>query len=121
MTRKYLTKKERAQMYLDQRGLCACGCGRKLEALTIAEHSIPVAMGNDQKPDSIWRADCASVKTKQDVKDISKMKRRRGDHGQQARRKKRKTEGKKPLLTGPDFNAKLTRGFDGKIKRRRQP
>lgn len=112
-------------MFLRQAGLCACGCGQKLGARTVAEHSVPVAMGNEAKPDCILNVECAAWKTKQDVKDIWRARRRAGEAGQDKRRKARKAAGKRSLLptkkmeSGGKFPTKLTKGFDGKIRERK--
>ncbi len=53
-------------MWLAQKGLCGCGCGEKLKSgprATIAEHTAPVALGNDAKPDHIRNRACAKLKT----------------------------------------------------------
>lgn len=63
MKRAYLTKQERAAMALAQNGLCGCGCGAPLSAQTIAEHTTPVALGNEAKPDALYNKTCADAKT----------------------------------------------------------
>jgi len=84
-----LTPKERAAMLQAQNGLCGCCCGRELGARFIAEHGLPVALGNLSKPDHLRREDCASEKTREDVRQIAKAKRQGGETGQQARRARR--------------------------------
>jgi len=75
-------------MFERQGGVCACGCGVALgaEEGVIAEHTMPVAMGNEEKPDALWRKTCASEKTARDLTQIAKAKRQAGETGQQARR-----------------------------------
>ena len=59
----------------------------------IAEHEIPNFF-QPGKPSCILCKACAVEKTKADIADIAKAKRRAGLTGQQARRAKRKAEGK---------------------------
>jgi hypothetical protein len=123
MKRASLTKRERATMHADQGGLCACGCDRPLGERYIAEHLWAVAMGNESKPDALFRADCAAAKTRLDLHLIAKTKRQRGEHGQQARRARRKAEGKAPLIQGRGFAQKaggqrVSRGFDTTLKKK---
>jgi hypothetical protein len=111
-------------MRKSQRGVCACGCGRALDGAIIAEHSVPVALGNEAKPDCLLRADCAAVKTASDRKIIAHVSHLRLETGQQARRARRKAEGRpallqtKPLPQGRGFDKRLTKGFDGKVRPR---
>lgn len=118
MKRASLTKRERAAMYADQGGLCACGCDNPLGDHYIAEHIWCVAMGNESKPDALYRADCAALKTTVDRKLIAKTKRQRGEHGQQARRARRKAAGDRPLIEGRGFDKTLRKRFDGTVERR---
>lgn len=111
MKRASLTKRERAAMHASQGGLCGCGCDRPLGERYIAEHVWCVAMGNESKPDALYRADCAAEKTRNDIKLISKTKRQSGKiTGQQARRARRKEEGRAPLIRSNP--AMQSRGFD---------
>lgn len=87
MTRQRLTKFEYAVLFLKQNGKCGCGCGERLEAGKVdEEHSIPVALLGEAKPDSLWRRDCHKKKTAGDVKRIAKAERQAGRTGQRARR-----------------------------------
>lgn len=72
--RRYLTKRERAAMREAQGNLCGCGCDRPLGERFIAEHLWTVALGNEAKPDALYRTDCAAEKTRTDIKLISKTK-----------------------------------------------
>lgn len=92
--RRSLTRRERAALWLKQGGLCGCGCGARLVAgQTIDEHTIPVALGNTEKPDAIWTAACARQKTStEDAPRIAKSRRQAGETGQQARRARGKTK-----------------------------
>jgi len=78
--RKRLTPKERTAMWASQKGLCGCGCG---EALNNAEGVVGehvwffVSLGNDAKPDALYRKPCALKKTngpRGDVNTISHIK-----------------------------------------------
>lgn len=118
-----LTPKERAAMLVSQGGVCAeCGGPGPFDG----DHTTPVAMGNEEKPDRlICRRTCHKAKTRGDVRVISKTRRRALLAGQQARRARRKAEGKRPLLptkpleAGRGFDKTLTRGFDGKVRGRK--
>lgn len=92
--RKPLTKKQRAMLALEQGGLCGCGCGVKLDHPgegTIDEHLDPLGLTgtNDLINRSIWRNPCSAAKTKGDLGDIARAKRRSGETGQRARRERR--------------------------------
>lgn len=99
-------------MVLKQAGACSCGCGRALGDRYIAEHEIPVALGNASKPDGLRAWDCAAEKTKADLARIAKAKRQAGEHGQQKRRR----EGKTRPIRSPGFRG--WRDFKGNIVRR---
>lgn len=104
--RQRLTKFEFASLFLEQAGRCACGCGERLEAGKIdEEHSTPVALNGDAKPDALWRRDCHRAKTRGDVARIAKAERQAGRTGQQARRKR----------NGPQIKS---RGFDNTLRKR---
>lgn len=106
-----LTRRERAAMMLAQEGKCGCGCGQKLGLRIIGEHTIPVALGNSGKPDALYREECALAKTRLDIWRIAKMKRQRGDKGQQARRKAGKTK----QIRSRGFDKSLRKRFDGSV------
>lgn len=115
--RAYLTDREAVEMWSAQRGLCGCGCGETLSLKegVIHEHvHWMVALGNDGKPDAIWRKPCADKKTNGVCGDkwrIAKVKRLREQRTQFDKRKER----------GPKLksNRKLeNRGFDKSIRKR---
>lgn len=120
--RAYLTKKDRAQMAFDQGYLCGCGCEKKISddgSMEIGEHVwIYVAWGNEAKPDSLWLPACSALKTPNDLRRIAKAKRQRGETGQQARRARRKAEGRAALIQNRGFDKTRTRGFDGVVRAR---
>ena len=63
--RQRLSAREFAAMWLKQDAKCACGCGEPLNARegVIQEHTTPVALGNGEKPDALYRYPCAYKKT----------------------------------------------------------
>jgi len=89
MKRASLTKRERASMALQQHGKCPCGA--RLGRDAIAEHWLPVALGNDAKPDTLLCGQCAKDKTRTDIRQIRKADRQAGRTGQQKRRREGKT------------------------------
>ncbi len=77
--------------------LCKVKIGRAGDVLAhgvqpfIAEHSIPVALGNEEKPDCLLCLGCATIKTKKDVTTIAKTKRQKLKH-ETGRSRKRKSK-----------------------------
>jgi hypothetical protein len=67
-----LTKREKAAMLLAQRGRCAECQGKLMTGAIEFDHTIPVALGNDRKPDSALCRSCHMAKTKGDVRRIAK-------------------------------------------------
>lgn len=116
--RKRLTPKERVQMYAAQSGLCGCGCGERLNANgkgDTGEHRFWfVALGCDEKPDALYRRECALKKTngpRGDINTIAHVKRLAEGRTQHDRRQQR----------GPKLvsNSKLrSRGFDKTLSRK---
>ena len=93
MTRRlYLTKKERREMLERQGGICAHpGC--MSAGPFIAEHTLPVELGNEKKPDCLLCRAHAYLKTVNvDMPAIRKADRQAGRKGQQARRAAGKTQ-----------------------------
>lgn len=100
--RAYLTPHERIAMREAQHGLCGCGCGKPLGKDFIGEHVwILVAWGNEEKPDALWRKDCAADKTKRDLKAHARVRRLAGLTGQRKRRLERKARGVTLLKSNP--------------------
>ena len=107
--RRVLTKYEYALIFLQQSGLCGCGCGERLEAGQVdEEHTIPNAI-KPGKPDALWRRECHKQKTKRDAAVIAKTKRLAGETGQTRTKRKIQSRG---------FDGTLSRGFDGKVRRK---
>jgi hypothetical protein len=115
--RKPLTKKQRAELALRQRGLCGCGCGGKLDHPgegTRDEHlqALELLGSNDLANRSLWRKPCSDAKTYgADLPAIAKAKRQGGEKGQRARREKRGGGSIKSKGFGS-----VSRGFDGMVK-----
>jgi len=104
-------------MRIAQKGLCGCGCKRPLGKRVIAEHTLPVGLGNVLKPDALYRWGCAYLKTVNvDLPAITKADRQGQRKGQAARRAKRKSEGKPPLLQGRGFEG--SRGFPKTLRKK---
>lgn len=109
-----LTKFEFASLFLEQNGRCACGCGERLEAGKVdEEHSKPVAMGGDAKPDALWRRECHKAKTKSDVERLAKAERQAGRTGQYARRKRNG-----PQIKSREFDKTFRKKLNAQIERR---
>jgi len=116
--RRRFSKAQKEFIIARQHGRCdETGCefveGDQIEF----DHRIPLALGGEDTLDNL-RAVLSSahlIKTRVDVWRISKMKRQRGEHGQQARRARRKAEGKAPLLVGRGFSKTLKKRFNGEV------
>lgn len=64
--RKPLTRREFAQLMLEQSGRCGCGCGEKLQADAIVDehlHALSLGGGNELSNRSLWRKECSQRKT----------------------------------------------------------
>ena len=109
--RRYLTKNERADMAHAQGGLCACGCDNPLGERFVAEHWVCVALGNDEKPDSLLRIECAARKTVRGVKAIAKVKRIRKNLD--PKRVKRRC-----TIASRGFEQKYKKKINGEVVRR---
>lgn len=93
--RKALTKRQYGKLAVQQNGICGCGCGKPLDfdtdrAIT-DEHILPLHQGgsNDLSNRKLYISDpCAKAKTKSEAAANAKLRRRRGEKGQYARRKR---------------------------------
>lgn len=113
-----LTPKERVQLWQAQYGLCGCGCGEPLrdkDEGVVGEHVWWfVALGNDGKPDKLYRKPCARKKTngpRGDLNVIAHVKRLAEGRTQADKRAER----------GPKLraNAKIqSRGFDKSLSKK---
>ena len=74
MTRRYLTPRQKHATMRAQGWKCACGCGAPVWPGGVVEydHTLPLALGGPEKPDSALTRWCHTAKTKDDVKRISK-------------------------------------------------
>lgn len=82
--RKPLTDLGRIKMFRDHKGIC-CICKKPIDGVRekwIDEHQRALAMGGSNDPSNRGPAhvDCAKVKTKDDVAQIAKAKRREAKH-----------------------------------------
>jgi len=105
-----------------QDGKCSCGCNEELrEGETDEEHSVPFYF-TGAPPDAIMLRGHHIAKTAKDKGDIAKAKRRAGITGQQARRARNgpKLKSPKRKMQGPQFDKTLTKGFDGKVRKRNE-
>lgn len=119
MKRASLTDREKAALLAKQDGLCAmCGFGLTLEKHPLAhpdsfaefDHWIPVALGNEGKPDSAMHAVCHRLKTANDVKAIAKAKR--------LHRTFVLGEKRKPKMQSRGFATRWRRKMNGAVERR---
>jgi len=109
--RRSLTKRETIAMLDAQNGICACSPECELPVTLgccIREHTLPVALGNRDKPDAILHPDCAREKTAKDIDMICKADRQRLYHetGRSSKSKPKKIPSR-PLQS---------RGFQGHRK-----
>lgn len=72
-----LTKRQRAEMALEQGGKCGCDCGAKLGPDAIDEHVIPLWCGGTNDPENrkLYAFDCAKRKTAKEATARGKVKR----------------------------------------------
>ena len=113
MTRRRLTKAEKAAMIEAQGFKCGCGCGAPVGMDGHGEHGLPVALGNDAKPDSIWRVECHGRKTKADRARIAKADRQRRKM-EQGRGRARKGA----PLQSRGFDKRYRKRMDGTVEAR---
>ena len=110
-----LSKFEFAVIFREQNGLCKCGCGLSLEGGQIdEEHTRPIGLLGDPKPDSLWRRECHKRKTKDDIARISKAERQGLRTGQQARRARNgpKMKSRKTVWPKRKFRSKKDQSND---------
>ncbi len=111
--RRYLTSIERYRVMAVQRWRCGCGCGAPVWPGGPVEydHTLPLALGGLEKPDSALTSWCHTTKTKLDVKRISKADRQRKAHRGEKVRKGRKLEGR-------GFDKHIRKRMDGTVEAR---
>lgn len=121
--RKHLTPKERVQMWKDQKGLCGCGCGELLNVNGVGDVGEHVwwfvALGNEEKPDALYRAECAKRKTngpRGDLNTIAHVKRLAEGRTQYDWRKQRGPKLKSnSKLRSRGFDKSISKKFDGSV------
>jgi len=107
--RKPLTRRQFAELILQQEGRCGCGCGIKLQAdRIIDEHVVALDFlgSNELSNRALWDRDCSKRKTAGDLAMAAKGKRIRGETG---------TERKQPIRSR-GFDRTRSKGFDGKVR-----
>ena len=112
--RKPLTRRQFAELILSQNGRCGC-CGDKLQADKIVdEHIVPLDQlgSNDLSNRQLWCKDCATEKTRADLKASAKGKRIRGETGNRKKAKIASRGFQKP--SGP---SQLSSKHPGYVKR----
>jgi hypothetical protein len=109
MKRSSLTLNEKILMCARQRWLCAV-CNDVLHDAEY-DHSTPVALGNDAKPDQAICIPCHRLKTIRDVKAIAKAKRLHRTFVLGEKRQKRKMQSR-------GFDKRWSRRMSGKTVRR---
>ena len=116
--RKPLTKRQWAFLFHKQEGLCGCGCGQKMNALSdkiTDEHVKPLSMGgtNDLSNRELWLTECTKPKTAGEATVRAKAERQSGRKGQYARRKKNGSK-----LQSRGFDKSLRKKMNGKVERK---
>jgi hypothetical protein len=129
--RKPLTKRQRADMAIEQAGRCGCSalpelhpiyrdfpvCAGKLNPRSIDEHLWPLAAGgtNDRDNRALLNEPCARIKTDEyDAALIAKTKRQAGERGGQVERRARKKE-RGYGMKGPVFQTNRNSPWKAKI------
>lgn len=110
--RRNLTKHEKLAMLVKQDFKCGCSCGKPVSLENgHGEHSLPVGLGNESKPDAIWRDDCHLDKSRTDLMMIRKADRMGLFHctGRSSTAKVKKIQSR-------GFDKTYMRGFDGTVR-----
>lgn len=119
--RKHLTPKQRVVMYARQSGLCGCGCGERMNdggKGDVGEHVWWfVALGCDQKPDMLYRKECAARKTGGPRGDLSTIAHVRRLAEQRTQADRRGARGY-ALIQSRGFDKTLSRKFSGEVAKR---
>ena len=115
--RRTFTPRQKALMFERAKGKCEM-CGAKIRGAWVAGHyPVPHAHGGRTTLDNARvegvECGCASETAKADTTTAAKAKRLAGKTGQQARRKR-----KGSTFKGPGFPQHLSKGFDGKVRRK---
>lgn len=111
MKRRYLTDCERFDMLAYQNGRCAVCNDDLAPGQYEFDHSVPVALGNDAKPDQAICVPCHRAKTKRDVAGIAKARRLHRSFVLGERKSKRP-------IPSRGFSKAWRRRMDGSVERR---
>lgn len=128
--RAYLSRSDRIRLFSEQNALCGCGCGEALLSWrgrdAIGEHvHLNVSQGNEDKPDALYRPECAARKTnklngykRSDKNNIAHHKRLGEQRTQADRREQRGFSLLRSArkLIGRGFDKTKTRGMDGTVR-----
>lgn len=119
--RKRLSRREFAQLMLDQEGLCFA-CQEKLRADAIVdEHLVPLDQcgTNELSNRALLCRGCAREKTRSDQSASAHGRRVRGESGQRKRQQRRR-KGELPQVIATNRSSRWKRKVDGSVVRRRQ-
>ena len=121
IARKPLTKLQFAQLAVEQNGKCAnCGVKLKFEPHQIRdEHVISLFGGgsNDLSHRQLWCNECVKQKNADDAARHAKLKRLRGETGQQARRSRAKSQNKYRSIASRGFEKRYRKKMNGEVVR----
>ena len=119
--RRLFTRAQKAKIFARANGCCEI-CERKLGASEPwhAGHIKPHGQGGETVIENgrVECVKCGKETAAHDTKVSAKSDRQGGRTGQQARRARRKAEGKPPLIQNRGFNKNLRQKMNGKIERR---
>jgi 5-methylcytosine-specific restriction enzyme A len=111
--RRYLTPRQKTDLLRQQGWKCGCGCGTPVwpGAPVEYDHTLPLALGGTEKPDSALAKHCHREKTKADVGRIAKADRQKKAHLGLKSRKGR-------AIPSRGFDKSLRKKMDGTVERR---
>lgn len=109
--------------------LCQCGCKKPCDRTKRAPHpdaptlghiiALSCGGGHTRANTQCQRWACNEEQNNEiDTPRFAKIRRQRLETGQQARRARRKAEGKKPLLEGRGFDKSISKKFSGEVTKR---
>lgn len=120
MSRPSIPKRLRAQCFALANGKCE-HCGSKLDPKAWdCDHVDPhhyVKCHDIENLQALCKP-CHAAKTAMDVHGIAWVRHMRMETGQQARRARRKAEGKQPLIQNKGFDKGLRKRLDGTVEKR---
>lgn len=121
--RMFLTPAEKTALVEKQNGLCSwCDQPLGLGGPTEFDHTIPVALGNDKKPDCAMHAACHLIKTARfDAKRIAKAKRQQRKSPRLHRTLGEVKDQPKRKIQSRGFDKRWSRRMDGKTIPRPTP